>query len=115
MAKKDTAVNDEISLHDLLKDERQRFRESKSPKMSDVTAEDFRSIIAKAVTDIGAAGVDYEKLRDIVREELATALGADTEAETETETENPDGEQPEEETETETEDTAGKRQRRQAK
>lgn len=108
MAKKDNAVNDEISLHDLMKDERERFREAKSPKMSDVTAEDFRSIIAKAVTDIGAAGVDYEKLRDIIREELATALGK----ETKTETENPDGEQPEEETETETEDTAGKRQQR---
>lgn len=73
-AKKSQAeVNSEISHNDLLKEERQRFQESKAPKMSELTSEDFRKTVASA---LGGAevNVDYEKIRTIVREEIEAVM-----------------------------------------
>lgn len=104
--KKDLAVvDDNVSLHELVKHESKRFQESKSPKMSEVTAEEFKTLVSGG----GGAGeaVDYEKIRVIIREELAALLPDNVDT-TDT-TDTADSEEPEN-----TESTA-KRQRKSEK
>lgn len=112
--KKDLAtVDDNVSLHELVKHESKRFQESKSPKMSEITAEEFKALVSGG----GGAGeaVDYQKIRSIIREELAALLPATGKGEGETDTtEEPNTEEPPVEESENTEATA-KRQRKSEK
>lgn len=69
-SKKDFDVNEESSLHDLMKIERQRYQESKAPNMSQLTADDFKNVVASALKGVEVS-IDYDKIENIIRKVLA--------------------------------------------
>lgn len=101
--KEQATVNDDVSLHDLVKHESQRFRDSKAPKMSEITAEEFKKLVGGAGGS-GGESVDYEKIREIIREELAALLP-----------DNTDGAETADTVDTENAENTAKRQRKSEK
>lgn len=71
----EATVDDGSSYHDLLKDEQKRFQESRAPKMSELTTEDFAKLVGGG-SGAGSVGFTLDDIRQVVKEEVAAALDA---------------------------------------